>query len=182
MIRVVLHPEGLSIAIRVLESRGHQIILNVDAPVVAQRERPVPGCVLDRPPQVDDLIPVLQELRNVFCGKMSVDTRQCGSGSLVDMDLGNRLPLLWAVVNLAWSAATNGCEQGLASMPATVEAEDVFRIHTVVKQHRSTCTGEFFQELNALWIVLLLDLFVGCERGVLGGAPVELKSGGVECV
>lgn len=108
MSRAELHAQCLSFSVGVAESGGHQVLLEVNSPVVAERKGPVPCGVLDRPPEVDDLVAVLQKLWNVFGGEVSVDTRKRGLGSLVDMDVSDRLTLAGAVVDLTRTVAANG--------------------------------------------------------------------------
>jgi hypothetical protein len=108
MLRVVLDTERLAFVIRVPEGRGHQVVLRVDAAVIAERERPVPRRVVDRTPEVDDLEAVLQQLWDVFGGQVSVDTGNRGLGGLVDVNLRHRLTFLGAVVELAGTATTDG--------------------------------------------------------------------------
>jgi hypothetical protein len=101
MIRVVLHAQRLSIAVRIDKRRGDKVLLCINASVVTKCERPVPRLMVDGPPEIDDLETVLQELRCIAGGQMKVNASDGRVSRLVNMDLGNRLTLLRAVVNLS---------------------------------------------------------------------------------
>lgn len=105
---VVLDTKSLAIAVRVLQGGGDEILRNVDAPVVAEREGPIPRSVMNGSPEVDDLEAVLEELWHILCRQVSVDA-SCGRGSgLVNVDLRHRLTLLRTVVDLTGTATTDG--------------------------------------------------------------------------
>ena len=104
---VELNAECLPVPIRVLERRRHQILLGVHAPIVAQRERPVPRCVPDRPPEVDDLVAAREQLGYVFGRQVTPDARGGGFGGLVDVDLQDRLVLLRVVLWVVLAATAD---------------------------------------------------------------------------
>lgn len=104
---VVLHAERLPIAIGVLESSRHKVVRTVDRAVVTERERPVECDVVDRPPEVDDLEAILEQLGYVRSGEMTVDTCDGRVLGLVDVDLRHGLALLRRVLDLAWAAAAD---------------------------------------------------------------------------
>lgn len=109
MIGVIPHLQRLPVVIRVLQRTGNKVVLDIDAPVVAERERPVPRWVVDGTPKVDDLEAVLQELRGVADWEVPMYASSGGRLGLVDMDLRHRLPLLRAVVDLTGTATTDSC-------------------------------------------------------------------------
>ena len=61
----------------------------------------------DGSPEVDDLEAVLEQLGNILGRKVTVDARDGGSSRLVNMDLGDWLPLLGRVFNLTRATTTN---------------------------------------------------------------------------
>ena len=105
VIRVELDTKGLSIAVGVFERGGHEVVLDVDAPVVAEGKRPVPGGMMYGPPEVDDLEAALEERGRVGGGEVSVYAGDGGGGGLVDVDLGDGLAFGGVVVQLAGAAA-----------------------------------------------------------------------------
>ena len=104
---VEFHAERLTIAIRVLERGGYEVVLAVDAAIVAQRQRPVLSGMGDWPPEVNDLESSGEKLGDVRLRKMAVDTSPRGFGGLINVDLGHWLSFLWGIIDLAGSTATD---------------------------------------------------------------------------
>ena len=55
VVLVPLHAIRLPIAIREFERVRDEVAIGVDTVEVADRERPVERCMMDRPPEIDDL-------------------------------------------------------------------------------------------------------------------------------
>ena len=107
MIGTVLDTKRFPVMVGISEGSRGKIVLEVDAPKITEGEWPVPGGVIDGTPKVDDLEPMLQELRYVLRGEMTMNAcgRRCSS--LVNMHLGYRLAFLRAVIYLSRTAATD---------------------------------------------------------------------------
>jgi hypothetical protein len=107
MALIRLHAKRLALVVGVHQRDGEHILLHVDAAVVAQRDGPVHGGVLDGAPEVDDLEAPRQQLRHLRRGEMAVHARDCRRGGLVDVRLRHGLAVLGAVVDLAGAAAAD---------------------------------------------------------------------------
>ena len=177
MVRIVLHAQRLSVVVGVAQNRGHEVVLHVDAAVVAERERPVPRGVVDGPPEVDDLEAVLEQLGRVRGREVAHDARRGGLGRLVDVHLRHGLALLGRVVELAGAAAADGCGDVISSCKLHV----VQGMRTVVKGNDPACAGDLLHQGDALRVVLSLNFLVVRKRSVLLGTPDKvLEAGGVE--
>ena len=105
MILVVCDTERLAFAVGVYKRNWEHVLLHVHAPVVAECKRPIPRCVFDGSPEVDDLEAIFEELWDISGGEMAVHARNRRWGRLVDMDLRDGLALSHLVLALAWQAA-----------------------------------------------------------------------------
>ena len=83
---IILHSPCLAISVRILESVGHTVPLEVDGTEIAQGKWTIEGGVSNRAPEVDYLIPLGKEGRDFRGWKVTVDAGYRRCGRLVDMD------------------------------------------------------------------------------------------------
>ena len=109
VVGVVLDTQSLSIAIGVPKSSRFEIVLDINAAVVAECERPVPGGMVNRPPQIDDLETLGKQAVGVFSRQVSMYT--CGSSRMrpVNMHTLNRWTLFESVICLHCIVAADSC-------------------------------------------------------------------------
>ena len=62
MIRIKLDTQRLTVPIRVHQRHRHHILLRIDAPIIAQTQRPVQSGVRDGSPEVYDLEATFEEV------------------------------------------------------------------------------------------------------------------------
>ena len=104
---VEFHAERLTIAIRVLERSGNEIVGTIYGAVVTESEGPVPGGMMNGAPKVNDLEAVRKKLGDILSRKMAVHTCDGRLGRLVDVHQRNRLALLRRVVDFARATPTD---------------------------------------------------------------------------
>ena len=104
---VELHAERLTIAIRVLERSGNEIVGTIYGAVVAERKRPVPSGMMDGAPKVNDLKAVRKKLGDILSRKMAVHTCDGRLGRLVNVHQRHRLALLRCVVDFVRATPTD---------------------------------------------------------------------------
>lgn len=107
VVRVELDTESLSLPVGVDKVGRSEVLLEIDTPEVTEGERPIPSSMVNWTPEVDDLEAMLQQLWNVLGWEMAMDTGYRGLGGLVDMYIGNRLTLVRAIINLAWTTTAD---------------------------------------------------------------------------
>jgi hypothetical protein len=93
MLRVEQHGKRFAVVVGIAEGHGHEIALDVDGVVVADSERPGVSRVVDRSPEVDNLVALFDQLICVL-RDVAVDASAGGLGRLVDVHLRHRLPIL----------------------------------------------------------------------------------------
>ncbi len=98
MVFIIAHTERFAFSIRIYERNRERISCLVYTPVVAQSERPIVCGMVDGSPEVDDLEAVLEQLLDVGRGEVSVYAIDGGLEGLVNVDVGNGLPLIWTVI------------------------------------------------------------------------------------
>jgi hypothetical protein len=81
-------------AIWIKQGDRHNILCHVHASIITQRKRRVKRYVIDRPPEVDKLVAMLEKLRYLLSGKMFVHTSEGGFRRLVDVCANDGLTLL----------------------------------------------------------------------------------------
>ena len=85
VVRVVLHAEGASLAVRIDVAHGDKVVLRVEVAPVGYRERLVRDRVVDRPPDVDDPHPALEEAFRIL-GEVVLDALDARVVRLVDVN------------------------------------------------------------------------------------------------
>lgn len=108
MVLVVCHTERLALAVRAQTRHWENVLLVVNASVVAERERPVQRGVLNRTPEIDNLEAIGEELRDVGRRKMAVYACDRRPGRLVNVGLRDGLALARRVLLVAWRAVPEG--------------------------------------------------------------------------
>jgi hypothetical protein len=86
----------------------HRILLWIHTTIVTKRQRPIICSVVDGPPEVNDLISVFEQFRDVFCREMAVDPGKGGLWSLIDVGVEDGLALLRRVFDFSGTTATDG--------------------------------------------------------------------------
>lgn len=102
MLGIVLDTVGLSASFRGDARYGDEIVVFVDGAVVAEGERHVKGWMGQRPPEIDDLESMLEELGRLGGGEMEMDSGDGRRGGLVDVDLFDWLAFTWDAYTEKW--------------------------------------------------------------------------------
>ena len=100
--------------VRIAECGWNQIVDGVNAPIIAERQRPIPSGTADRPPQVDDLEAMLQEIRNIFRREMTMYASDGRLRRLINVHLSYRLTLIRTIVDLSRTAATKSWDENMS--------------------------------------------------------------------
>jgi hypothetical protein len=103
-----MHPTSLSLHIRINQCNRHCILVWIHTTIITKRQRPIIRSVIDGPPEINDLIAVFEQFRDVFGREMAVDPSKGGFGSLVDMGVKDGLTLLRRVFDFSGTSATDG--------------------------------------------------------------------------
>lgn len=108
VVGIVTDTERLTIPVGVSQRDGSQILLRINAPEVAQSQWPIVGRDADRTPKVDNLETTFDEFRSVRSRKMTMNSSNGRLRSLVNVNLGDGLTLLRAVVDFSRPTSANG--------------------------------------------------------------------------
>jgi hypothetical protein len=103
-----MHPTSLPLHMWIDQCNRHRILLWIHTTIVTKRQRPIICSVVDGPPEVNDLISVFEQFRDVFCREMAVDPGKGGLWSLIDVGVEDGLALLRRVFDFSGTTATDG--------------------------------------------------------------------------
>lgn len=95
---VILDGKGLALPIRVDQCDREDIILWINAPKIAQSERPIERWNFYWPPQIDDLEAVFEQFWGFCGGKVPMDAGNRRPNRLINVGLLDRLTFVGAVV------------------------------------------------------------------------------------
>ena len=107
MCRVKLDGIRLSLTVRIYERDGYEV-LGVHATKVAERQGPIERRVRDGTPQVYNLETAFQQRGRVGGGKVAVNAGNGRRRRLISVHERGGLTLLWAIIYLPGSTATDG--------------------------------------------------------------------------
>jgi hypothetical protein len=108
MVRVISDSVCFSFSVRIHQGNRKWVLRGIDAPVVTESQGPPQCRDIDRSPEIDDLEPLLQQAWSVLRGEVSVNTsdgRLCG---LINVNAGDWLTVLRAVIYHPWTLSTDG--------------------------------------------------------------------------
>ena len=95
LVGIRMYAKRLSLeAIWIKQGNRHNILLRVHTSIITQRKRRIKRYMIDRPPEVNELVAMLEKLRYFLRGKMFVHTSEGGSRRLVDVCANDRLALI----------------------------------------------------------------------------------------